>query len=251
MAAAPAPAPALIPYPDIKDIKKKINEHNSKAIDTDKTLEEALRICDNIPTDRPFHDIINKYDEINDELVQITDYKDQDSGKYKFSRILETYLAIHQIFENYTEHFITNNNEIIIRYKSKEGVLPFKDCYIYKIFTFTTDDENKYYTGLKEEPILNNPDDIGNLKTLLPIIEGNVGNEITIDNTNKELNMYFIEKTTKVRTNDDGTPITNIYSLAKVNKNHYDELELKYYKAVMKNEETNTIEIKLVDANIP
>ena len=55
-----------------------------------------------------------KYDEINHELVQITDYKDQDSGKYKFSRILETYLAIHQIFENYTEHFITNNNKIFI-----------------------------------------------------------------------------------------------------------------------------------------
>lgn len=227
-------------------IKQKIDDYHKKA-DNDKTLNEALNICDSIDgTD--FSNIMTKYDKVKDLLVKVRDYKDESSGKYKFSRILETYLAKKEIFKD-IKNFGHNRN-IFILYNSREGVLPWEGCFIYKKFKFNLDDKKENYIGLKDNSDVE-ASDISNLKTLLSLISNNVDKEIKITNTNKELNMYFVEKTTKVRLDDSNNPITNIYSLAKVEKDSSDKLVLKYYKAVMKDEATKTIEIKLEDANIP
>lgn len=229
----------------IEDIKKKIKDYHEKA-DNDKTLNEALNICNSIDgTD--FSNIMTKYDKINDLLIKVKDYKNESSGKYKFSRILETYLAKKGIFKD-NKNFNHNGNTFIL-YNSREGVLPWEGCFIYKKFEFILDDRKENYTGLKDNTTVE-ASDINNLKNLIPKVISNVGTtEINI-NTNKELKMYFVEKTTKVRIDDSNNPITNIYSLARVEKDS-DKLVLKYYKAVMKDESTKTIEIKLEDANIP
>lgn len=247
MAAAPAPAPPADP-PKLDEISTRIANHNKKP-NNEKTLEEALKICNDISKTDDFNTTINKYNELSDSLVIITDYKDQNSGSYKFKRVLETYLAINNVFENDITHF-SHDGKLFVKYNSKEGILPFKNCYIYKKFVFTTDADNKYYVGLKESDTIV-ADDFANLKALFKlVIDNNTRDDIKTDD-NKLLNMYFIEGTTKVRKKNDGTPITNIYSLALVNNNIYEGLQLEYYKVIMKDESTNTVEINLVDANIP
>lgn len=233
--------------PSVDDIKNKIKTYNS-GTDDNKTLDNAMNIFNGISSG-DFSNILEKYKEINDDLIRTTDYEDGSSTKYKIGRILETYLAKNKIFKSDNKNF-NSGDSIIIFYNSREGVLPWEGCFIYKKFEFILDEEEKKYTGLNDISEINTTD-VTKLKKLFPIIcSDDNKRDVKINDTNKILKMYFIEKTTKVRLDDSNNKIKNFYCFAKVVKEG-NKLKLKYYKIVMKDEATNTIEIKLEDAKIP